>query len=86
MKENVLIDKSIAFAARIIKLNQYLTKDKKEFIISKQIIRSGISIGQISAKCNMLTGKPTLLPNCKLHSKKRMKRDVGFNFFIKQTY
>ena len=45
MKENVLIDKSIAFAARVIKLNQYLTKDKKEHIISKQIIRSGTSIG-----------------------------------------
>ena len=45
MKENVLIDKSVAFAARVIKLNQYLTKDKKEHIISKQIIRSGTSIG-----------------------------------------
>jgi len=45
VKENVLIDKSVAFAARVIKLNQYLTKDKKEHIISKQIIRSGTSIG-----------------------------------------
>ena len=45
MKENILIDKSITFAARIIKLNQHLTKDKKEYIISKQIIRSGTSIG-----------------------------------------
>lgn len=45
MKENVLIDKSIAFAARIIKLNQYLLKNKKEHVISKQIIRSGTSIG-----------------------------------------
>lgn len=45
MKENVLIEKSIAFASRIIQLNQYLTKDKKEYIISKQIIRSGTSIG-----------------------------------------
>ncbi|MFR1476875.1 MAG: four helix bundle protein [Hydrogeniiclostridium mannosilyticum] len=41
----MLIDKSVAFAARVIKLNQYLTKDKKEHIISKQIIRSGTSIG-----------------------------------------
>ena len=45
MKENILIDKSIAFAARIVKLNQYLTKEKKEYVISKQIIRSGTSIG-----------------------------------------
>ena len=45
MKENLLIDKSIAFAARIIKLHQYLIKNKKETVISKQIIRSGTSIG-----------------------------------------
>jgi four helix bundle protein len=45
MKENLLIDKSISFAARIIKLNQYLTKTKKETVISKQIVRSGTSIG-----------------------------------------
>ncbi len=35
MRDNILIDKTISFAARIIKLNQYLTKDKKEHIISK---------------------------------------------------
>ena len=45
MKENLLIDKSIAFAARIIKLHKYLIKNKKETVISKQIIRSGTSIG-----------------------------------------
>lgn len=45
MRENVLIDKSICFAARIIKLNQYLTGTKKETIISRQIVRSGTSIG-----------------------------------------
>ena len=45
MKDNLLIDKSIAFASRIIKLHQYLIKIKKETIISKQIVRSGTSIG-----------------------------------------
>ena len=40
-----LIDKSIAFASRIIKLHQYHIKTKKETIISKQIVRSGMSIG-----------------------------------------
>ena len=46
MKENALIDKSVAFAARIIKLHKYLTESqKKETIIAKQIVRSGTSIG-----------------------------------------
>ena len=44
-KHNPLLDKSRAFAARIVKLYQYLVKEKNESIISKQIIRSGTSIG-----------------------------------------
>ena len=45
MKENLLIDKSLAFASRIVKLYQYLTTAKQELVISKQIVRSGTSIG-----------------------------------------
>ena len=41
MKENILIDKSIAFAARIIKLHDFLIKNKRGLIIAKQVIRSG---------------------------------------------
>ena len=43
--DNPLLDKSLHFAARIVKLRQYLSKEKKETAISKQIIRSGTSIG-----------------------------------------
>ena len=50
MKENALIDKSIAFVARIVKLHRYLIKDKKETVISKQIVHSGTSIGPILMK------------------------------------
>ena len=42
MKENLILDKSKAFALRIIKLYDYLRKEKKEFVISKQIVRSGM--------------------------------------------
>ena len=45
MTDNPLLDKSLYFSARIVKLYQYLVKEKKETIISKQIIRSGTSIG-----------------------------------------
>ncbi|AKH94436.1 hypothetical protein M876_07640 [Elizabethkingia anophelis FMS-007] len=46
MKEdNIVKHKSFDFAVRIIKLYQYLSSDKKEFILSKQILRSGTSVG-----------------------------------------
>ena len=44
-KNNPLLDKSLLFAARIVKLNKYLAQEKKEHIISKQIVRSATSIG-----------------------------------------
>ena len=44
MKENILIDKSIVFAARIVKLHDYLIKNKKGLTIEKQLIRSGTII------------------------------------------
>ena len=43
--DNPLLEKSLRFAARIVKLYQYLSREKHESIISKQIIRSGTSIG-----------------------------------------
>ena len=45
LKENILLDKSLLFAARIVKLNRYLVKTHSESVISKQIVRSGTSIG-----------------------------------------
>ena len=46
MKENnVLLEKALLFAARIVKLYKYLTAEKNETVISKQIIRSATSIG-----------------------------------------
>lgn len=45
MKENVIKNKSFEFAIRIVKLYQFLCYDKKEFVLSKQLLRSGTSIG-----------------------------------------
>lgn len=45
MKENPLKTKSYAFALRIVKLYKYLAFETKEYVLSKQILRSGTSIG-----------------------------------------
>ena len=64
MKENLLIDKSIAFAARIVKLHQHLIKNKKETVISKQIVRSGTSIGANINEAIMVKAKQILFLKC----------------------
>ena len=45
MKDNILLDKSFIFAVRIVKLYKYLCSKKKEYVLSKQLLRSGTSIG-----------------------------------------
>ncbi len=45
MKDNVIRDKSFAFAIRIVNLYKYLNETKKEYVLSKQLLRSGTSIG-----------------------------------------
>jgi four helix bundle protein len=45
MKENPIRDKSFDFALRIVKLYQFLAKEQQEFVMSKQLLRSGTSIG-----------------------------------------
>ncbi len=45
MKGNIVKIKSFTFAVRIVKLYQYLCEQKKEFILSKQLLRSGTSVG-----------------------------------------
>jgi four helix bundle protein len=42
---NIIQQKSFAFAIRIVNVYKYLTVEKKEFVLSKQLLRSGTSIG-----------------------------------------
>ena len=45
MQNSIIKDKSYKFALRIVNLYRYLTENKKEFVLSKQVLRSGTSIG-----------------------------------------
>jgi four helix bundle protein len=47
VKENIVKDKSFAFALRIVKLSRYLQSEKKEFVLSKQVLRSGTAVGAL---------------------------------------
>lgn len=45
MSNNIVKNKSFSFAVRIIRLTQFLTTEKNEHILSKQLLRSGTSVG-----------------------------------------
>ena len=65
MKNNPLLEQSLNFATKIIKLQHILIKEKKESIISKQIIRSATSIRANINEANYASSKPDFIS--KLH-------------------
>ena len=79
--ESIISGKSKDFALRIIKLYSYLCSNKKEYVLSKQILRSGTSIGANVKEATMAQSTFTL--NFIYHSKKRRKQNIGWNFYMK---
>ena len=45
LKDNVIVEKSFAFSVRIMNLHKYLSRHKSEYVVSRQICKSGTSIG-----------------------------------------
>ncbi len=56
MGENILRTKSYAFALRIVKLNQYMN-EHKEYVLSKQVLRSGTAIGALIREAEFAQSK-----------------------------
>ena len=86
MKENILIDKSIAFASRIIKLHQYLIKTKKETIISKQIVRSGTSIGANINEANYGQSKADFISKMHIALKETAETEYWLRLLVLSDY
>jgi four helix bundle protein len=57
MKESILADKSFDFAIRIVKLYKFLIENKKEFVLSKQLLRSGTAIGALQSEGSFAESK-----------------------------
>ena len=67
-KDNVILNKTKSFALRIIKLYNYLKNEQNEFVLSKQILRSGTSIGANVREGNRGQTKPDFYSNIEYSS------------------
>jgi len=61
MKKDLLRNKSFSFALRIVKLSKYLQEEHKEYILSKQILRSGTAIGALIREAQYAQSKADFL-------------------------
>jgi len=57
MRENIIKEKSFNFAIRITKLYKYLIEEKKEYVTSKQLLRSGTAIGALIREAEQAESK-----------------------------
>ena len=62
MKGNIIRDKSFVFAVRIINLYKHLVEVKKEYIIAKQLLRCGTSVGALIREAEHAESKNDLCP------------------------
>ncbi len=60
-RSNVVEDKSFAFAVRVVNLYKYLCHEKKEHVLSKQLLRSGTAIGALVREAEQAESKPDFI-------------------------
>ena len=85
MRDNILIDKTLDFATRIIKLKDFLN-EKKETIISKQIIRSATSIGANVNEANYAVTKPDFINKLHIALKECAETEYWLRLLMKAGY
>ena len=86
MKDNVLIDKSIDFGARIIKLHRYLLKTQHEAVIAKQILRSGTSIGANINEAQYGNSKADFIAKLHIALKETAETEYWLHLLEKSAY
>ena len=85
-QKSILLDKSLYFAARIVKLNKYLVKEKHEAIISKQIIRSATSIGANANEAVYGISKADFIAKLQISLKETAETEYWLRLLILSDY
>lgn len=85
-KYNPIIEKSKQFAVRCIKLNQYLQAEKHEYVLSKQLLRSGTSIGANAREAIRAESKPDFYHKLNLALKEAGETSYWFELLLEGNY
>jgi four helix bundle protein len=83
-KESILAIKSYAFAIQIVKLSQYLQANKFEFVLSKQIMRSGTSVGALVREAEFAQSKSDFIHKLSIALKEANETDYWISL-LKDT-
>ena len=84
-KPNVIRDKSFAFALRVVKMYKFLV-DKKEFVLSKQLLRSGTAIGALVREVEHAESKADFIHKMAIAQKEANETDYWLELLFQSQY
>ena len=86
MKDNVIKSKSFEFALRIVKLSKLLIEGKREYVISKQLIRSGTAIGALVREAEQAERKKDFIHKLSIALKEANETEYWIELLYKSHY
>ena len=86
MSDNIIAGKSLEFAVRIVNLCKYLMNDKKEYILSKQLMRSGTSIGANVAEAQRGQSKADFIAKMSIALKEANETQYWLTLLFRTEY
>jgi len=85
-QDNIILDKLFAFAVRIVKLYKYLCDGKKEYVLSKQLLRSGTSTGVNINEAQAAQSKADFIAKMSIASKEARESKYRIDLLITTDY
>ena len=86
MSDNVIKTKSFSFALRIVKLYQFLSIEQKEFVLSKQLLRSGTAIGALVREAEHAESKLDFVHKLAIAQKEANETDYWLELLFQSEY
>ena len=83
---NIIAEKSFAFAIRIVNLYKHLNETKKEFVLSKQLLRSGTSIGANVAEAEQAQSTPDFVSKMSIALKEASETKYWIRLLASTSY
>ena len=84
--ENIISDKSFRFAIRIVNLCRYLQTEQKEFVLTKQLLRSGTSIGANVSESQQAQSRPDFISKLNIALKEAYETNYWLRLLHETSY
>lgn len=85
-RPNIVKEKSFAFAIKIVELNKFLCAEKKEFVMSKQVLRSGTAVGALVREAEHAESKADFVHKLAIAQKEANETDYWLELLYQTEY